>query len=68
MAVGATRYTEVGESTYLAEGDEAVVVVYDSTVTTPEDVAAKVAAYQEERIDAASVLRQTVRTASGPRA
>ena len=31
VGIGATRYTELGESTYLQPGDEAIVRVYDTT-------------------------------------
>lgn len=31
ISIGATRYTEFGEQTYLEIGDESIVVVYDST-------------------------------------
>jgi len=31
IGIGATRYTELGESTYLKPGDEAIVRVYDTT-------------------------------------
>jgi hypothetical protein len=61
VAIGATRYTEVGESTYLVEGDESVVVVYDADVTSPEQVAAAVAEGREASLEAASVLVQKVR-------
>lgn len=30
IGIGATRYTPLGESTYLKPGDEAIVRVYDS--------------------------------------
>ena len=63
IGIGATRYTEVGESTYLVDGDEAIVIVYDASATTPEQVAAAVAAGTEDELAHASVLRQTVRTA-----
>ncbi|MGD9957744.1 MAG: DUF5718 family protein [Candidatus Nanopelagicales bacterium] len=63
VGIGATRYTEVGESTYLVDGDEAIVIVYDASASTPEQVAAAVAAGAEDALEHASVLRQTVRTA-----
>lgn len=63
IGIGATRYTEVGESTYLVDGDEAIVIVYDASASTPEQVAAAVAAGTEDGLARASVLRQTVRTA-----
>lgn len=63
VAIGATRYTEVGESTYLQAGDESVVVVYDAEVSTPDAVAAAVAEGREAGLEAASVLVQVVRPA-----
>jgi hypothetical protein len=63
IGIGATRYTEVGESTYLEDGDQAIVIVYDAMASTPEQVAAAVAAGTEDDLERASVLRQTVRTA-----
>jgi hypothetical protein len=38
LAIGATRYTAFGESTYLRPGDEAIVVVYDGDRTSPAEV------------------------------
>jgi len=35
VGIGATRYTELGESTYLKPGDRAIVRVYD---TASDDV------------------------------
>jgi hypothetical protein len=40
LAIGATRYTEFGESTYLQPGDEAIVAVYDSERIAPDEVPA----------------------------
>lgn len=39
IAIGATRYTELGESTYLQSGDESIVAVYDADQTTPTAMA-----------------------------
>lgn len=63
VGIGATRYTEVGESTFLVAGDDSVVVVYDETVNTPEQVAEAVREGREHDLDAASVLTQRVGTA-----
>jgi hypothetical protein len=60
VGIGATRYTDVGERTFLARGDEALVVVYDATRTGPEDVEREVRLRREGSLPAASVLRQTV--------
>lgn len=63
VGIGATRYTEVGETTFLAPGDEAIVIVYDSLQHTPERVEDAVRRRFEDGI-AASVLRQVVVEAS----
>ncbi|MGD9695264.1 MAG: DUF5718 family protein [Thermoleophilia bacterium] len=61
VGIGATRYTPLGESTYLRAGDESVVVVYDAARTSPDDVRRAVAAGAEDDLRSASVLRQVVR-------
>ncbi|HEX5144093.1 MAG TPA: DUF5718 family protein [Mycobacterium sp.] len=38
IGIGATRYTELGESTYLKSGDEAVVRVYDTTTDAKSEL------------------------------
>jgi len=38
ISIGATRYTEYGENTYLQEGDEMIVIVYDRTKVSSDDV------------------------------
>jgi hypothetical protein len=53
IGIGATRYTALGATTYLSEGDESIVVVYDPA-QVPDAAAALEAA------DGASVLRQVV--------
>jgi hypothetical protein len=63
IGIGATRYTPFGESTYLTPGDDSVVVVYDSGVHPPEEIAAAVAAGVDAQLAAASVLRQRVTAA-----
>ncbi len=60
IGIGATRYTPLGESTYLEPGDESVVIVYDAAVTPPDGVRAAVCAGREDALEAASVLRQAV--------
>ncbi|MGD9571837.1 MAG: DUF5718 family protein [Thermoleophilia bacterium] len=64
VGIGATRYTDVGESTYLQAGDESVVVVYDAAASGPEAVAAAVAAGTEGALPRASVLCQRVHEAA----
>lgn len=60
IGIGATRYTPFGESTYLVAGDESIVIVYDQRESSPAEVAAAVAAGEEDSLPAASVLRQEV--------
>lgn len=60
IGIGATRYTDFGESTYLVRGDESVVIVYDERDSSPEAVAAAVADGAEDALPSASVLRQRV--------
>ncbi len=38
IAIGATRYLPLGETTYLQPGDQAIVAVYDSTQATCENL------------------------------
>lgn len=59
IGIGATRYTEVGETTFLQAGDEAIVIVYDGAQHTPERVEDAVRRRFEDGL-AASVLRQVV--------
>ena len=63
IGIGATRYTPVGESTFLEEGDESIVIVYDSSRTAPDELADGVGRGLEDELTAASVLRQVVERA-----
>jgi hypothetical protein len=63
FGIGATRYTDFGESNYLAPGDESIVIVYDERATAPADVQAAVMAGNETSLAEASVLVQVVRPA-----
>ena len=38
ISIGATRYTEYGEKTFLKAGDESIVIVYDRTKVSSADV------------------------------
>ena len=38
ISIGATRYTEYGESTFLQQGDEVIIVLYDNTKLTYESM------------------------------
>lgn len=60
IGIGATRYTPLGESTFLGVDDESIVVVYDASVTEPAAVELAVADGVEDELPAASVLRQRV--------
>jgi hypothetical protein len=64
IGIGATRYTPLGESTYLEVGDESLVVVYDAARTSPDDLAVTVGLGREDELPAASVLRQVVEPGS----
>lgn len=55
VGIGATRYTEYGETTFLREGDVSTVVVYDGAASTPEQVLAAVAADDTSTLAGASV-------------
>ena len=59
IGVGATRYTDYGEQTFLEVSDETFVVVYDSTKYTTEDIEQLLTqeVYQGEGL---SILYQTV--------
>lgn len=59
IGIGATRYTDVGASTYLQPGDESIVAVYDAERTAPEALPGLLADGTD--VPAASVLRQPVR-------
>lgn len=63
VGIGATRYTPLGESTFLEPGDQSVVVVYDTRATSPDVVRAAVAAGADDALEGASVLRQVVEAA-----
>ena len=60
IGIGATRYTDLGERTFLTPGDEAIVIVYDARIVAPETVIAAVDRGREDELESASVLRQTV--------
>lgn len=63
FGIGATRYTDFGESNYLAPGDESIVIVYDERATAPADVRAAVEMGHEASLAEASVLVQLVHPA-----
>jgi len=57
ISIGATRYTEYGESTFLKDGDESIVIVYDTTKFSNSDILemVKTTSYATQNI---SVLAQ----------
>jgi hypothetical protein len=59
IGIGATRYTEFGESTYLRPGDRSVVVVYNGERWSPSDISDAVHA-GDIPTDEVSALVQTV--------
>lgn len=60
VGVGATRYTDFGETHFLRHGDDSVVVLYDGATTSAADVAAAIAERDDARLADAAVLRQRV--------
>ena len=60
IGVGATRYTEFGETHFLKPGDDSIVVLYDSSRHSPEAVEHAVREASEDRLADAAVLRQRV--------
>lgn len=60
VGIGATRYTEFGESNYLLPGDQSIVIVYDSEQHTPEEVRAAAKTNHEQSLKSASTLTQKV--------
>lgn len=60
IGIGATRYSDFGETNFLTAGDESIVVVYDGAVHSATDVEAAVAVGGEAGLESASVLVQRV--------
>jgi len=60
VAIGATRYTEFGESDRLRPGDETIVAVYDSTVLSPSAVEQSLADGDAGALGSVSLLIQRV--------
>ena len=59
ISIGATRYTEYGEHTFLQRGDEVIVALYDSRIHCQNPVMNKMIA-GEYNTDGISVLAQKV--------
>jgi hypothetical protein len=60
IGIGATRYTALGETTFLQDGDESIVVLYDGASHDPDRVATAIAHGDDARLAGASILRQSV--------
>jgi hypothetical protein len=60
ISIGATRYTEYGEKTFLQEGDEILIAHYDRRFHSLEDVVKNLAEHKYEK-ENMSVLAQKVR-------
>ncbi|EAS42831.1 hypothetical protein C9J48_11335 [Photobacterium profundum] len=59
ISIGATRYTEFGETTFLQSGDTSIVVVYDGSKYSQDEITA-MAATNEFSAEGMSVLVQHV--------
>jgi hypothetical protein len=60
ISVGATRYTDYGEQTFLSDGDEAIVAVYDSRELDEDTLRRQLASKSVESSPHLSLLRQRV--------
>lgn len=60
ISIGATRYTEFGETTFLERGDEAIVAVYDAERLDLDQIRAIARGEAEAPRDGLSLLRQQV--------
>lgn len=60
ISIGATRYTPYGETTFLQENDESIVIVYNHNKYSFEDILnmVKIGSYPQEEI---SILSQKIR-------
>lgn len=61
ISIGATRYTDFGETHFLEPGDEAIVAVYDQRKLSNTDLRRIAAGEAPAPADGLSLLRQTVR-------
>jgi hypothetical protein len=61
ISIGATSYTEFGESTYLQKGDEVYVVVYDSNIYKNSDIKDLVSKDDYCDKNSISVLHQVIK-------
>ena len=58
ISIGATSYTEFGESTFLEVNDEIFVYVYDSNINSYEDILSN--AKNPKELDGCSILHQQI--------
>jgi hypothetical protein len=61
VAIGATRYTDFGETHFLEPGDESIVVLYDARRFSADDVHRIASGERATPTEGLSLLRQTVR-------
>lgn len=59
ISIGATRYTPYGESTFLKNGDEIIIAVYNRAKTTSQNILKSIENESYDLLDA-SILRQKV--------
>ena len=60
ISIGATRYTDYGETTFLAPGDDSVVILYDAARYDTDAIAAIARGDRRDDGEGLSVLRQRV--------
>lgn len=60
ISIGATRYTTFGESNFLRDGDEIIVVLYDTRLYCTNPILSMVSSDTVDNKDGVSVLRQKV--------
>jgi hypothetical protein len=61
ISIGATRYTDFGETNFLERGDESIVIVYDARELSNADVRRIAGGEATAPTEGISILRQTVR-------
>jgi len=61
VGVGASRYEPYGATTFVAPGDEAIVVLYDADLHAPKQVAGHIADGRDDELFGASILRRVAR-------
>ncbi|MEA3354242.1 MAG: DUF5718 family protein [Campylobacterota bacterium] len=60
ISIGATSYTDFGESTFLEVGDEVFIYVYDSNIHSFDDIKAHANSEDKEELSNCSFLHQQV--------